>query len=75
MEFPYNDLDQCQGCQACASACPKQTELWLINDDGKAVFKYENKDECVQCQACVGACPVGAIQFKAYLQFCVIGQS
>ncbi|MGM9979716.1 MAG: Coenzyme F420 hydrogenase/dehydrogenase, beta subunit C-terminal domain [Clostridium sp.] len=49
--------EQCCGCYACASACPKNCILMKVDKEG---FWYPevNKDICVQCGLCERICPV-----------------
>ena len=49
--------DQCTGCGACFSSCPKQCILMLESVDG---FQYPNIQaaQCIHCGKCEVVCPV-----------------
>ena len=48
------DEEKCNGCGACADACPQDA----ITVDDIAVI---DADACVDCGACIDECPSGAI--------------
>jgi len=54
---PIIDYNRCIGCGSCASACPEQHVLGVI--DGKA--RLINASHCIGHGACRVACPVDAI--------------
>lgn len=52
-KMPFAD---CCGCEACASACPKQ--IIHFREDGEGFrFPYIDNNECIHCNACVRVCP------------------
>ncbi|CCO08121.1 4Fe-4S binding protein [Desulfotomaculum varum] len=48
------DRDKCDGCGACADACP--AGILGMLDDGKADITGE-PEECMGCETCVATCP------------------
>ncbi|MBU0519409.1 4Fe-4S binding protein [bacterium] len=57
--YPWIDAYRCNGCMACARACPPDI---IGCFKGKAVIVL---DLCLQCGECFEACPVeGALFFK-----------
>lgn len=51
------DKEQCSGCYACVSVCPKNCISMKADEEG---FWYPevNKDICIQCNLCEKICPV-----------------
>jgi len=49
--------NRCTGCEACASACPKNSIEMIPNREG---FKNPvvDGDKCIHCKKCVNVCPV-----------------
>lgn len=49
--------DQCFGCTACYSICPKKCIEMVLDDEG---FKYPLVDisKCIDCGLCVNHCPI-----------------
>lgn len=52
----YKNKEDCCGCTACASVCPKQAISMQEDEDG---FEYPEIDtlKCVECQMCMKVCP------------------
>lgn len=48
--------DQCTGCFACASVCPKKCIKLSVDSEGFSVPQIE-KDQCIECGKCVKSCP------------------
>ena len=51
-----NKKNECSGCTACQSICPKNAIKMVEDEEG---FKYPktNKDKCINCGACYKICP------------------
>lgn len=51
------DLDNCAGCTACFSKCPKSAIQMIKREDG---FLYPNIDysRCIRCNLCEKTCPI-----------------
>ena len=57
-EYPklYNLKENCCGCTACASICPKECIYMEFDDEG---FMYPRVDynKCINCYMCKSVCP------------------
>lgn len=55
----YNRKEECCGCTACYSICPKQAISMRPDEEG---FDYPVIDEakCVRCEKCLKVCPIKA---------------
>ncbi|SEG19772.1 4Fe-4S dicluster domain-containing protein [Butyrivibrio sp. Su6] len=53
----YNKKEECCGCSACFSICPKMAISMMPDDEG---FLYPLIDEakCIQCYLCIKVCPL-----------------
>lgn len=54
----YHDKQECCGCTACCSVCPKQAITMETDTEG---YLYPRVDErkCVCCYCCLRVCPIG----------------
>lgn len=50
------DKEQCCGCGACASICPKKC-ISLVEDEEGFLYPNVDKHECVSCGLCEKVCP------------------
>lgn len=50
-------IEQCTGCSACASVCPKSAIAMVSDDDGFLRPTVE-EERCVDCKLCDKVCPV-----------------
>lgn len=57
MEQVYDGKENCTGCFACYSICPKQAITMEQDEKG---FKYPviNKEKCIDCGMCKKTCPI-----------------
>lgn len=53
----YEKKEDCCGCTACYSICPKRAILMVKDKEG---FKYPQIDEtkCISCYQCINVCPI-----------------
>lgn len=56
MYLETDKKEQCSGCTACMSICPKNAIIMVEDDEG---FKYPkiDKSKCINCGMCVKICP------------------
>ena len=57
--FPilYSRKEECCGCSACFSICPKSAIKMIEDEEG---FEYPTIDEkaCIRCYKCISVCPL-----------------
>lgn len=53
----FSRKEECCGCTACYSVCPKKAIVMVEDDEG---FLYPEiiKDKCICCFSCVKVCPI-----------------
>lgn len=53
----YNNKQDCCGCSACATVCPRKCIKIAVDDEG---FMYPkiNYISCINCELCVRVCPI-----------------
>ncbi|MCQ2454871.1 MAG: 4Fe-4S binding protein [Clostridia bacterium] len=53
----FNKKDECCGCSACYSICPKNAITF--EEDGEG-FSYPiiNPEKCIGCKMCIKVCPI-----------------
>lgn len=49
--------NNCCGCFACSSVCPKQC-IQMVEDEEGFIYPEVNKDICVDCHLCEKVCPI-----------------
>lgn len=49
--------EECAGCYACVSICPREA-IQMRTDDEGFWYPYVNQTECVHCNLCDAACPI-----------------
>ena len=49
--------NECTGCHACYSVCPKQAITMVKDDKGFKVYKID-EEKCIKCGLCKKVCPV-----------------
>lgn len=52
----YNKEEECCGCMACYSVCPKEA-IYIIKDNEGFSYPKLNKEECICCYLCRKVCP------------------
>ena len=57
MESPFDNIVNCCGCGACASACTHKAISLIANAQG-FVYPVIDKDKCIDCGLCEKVCPV-----------------
>ncbi len=70
METPpalYNKKEECCGCSACFSICPKMAISMMPDDEG---FLYPLVDEakCIHCHLCIKVCPLNKSDFLSWMR-------
>ena len=50
-------LDECCGCSACASICPKKCIKFSLDEEG-FLFPSIDKNKCINCGQCERVCPL-----------------
>lgn len=52
----YSSKEECCGCTACYSICPKKAISMIVDEEG---FLYPKIDEskCINCKMCLKVCP------------------
>jgi len=62
MEIPvlYKRKEECCGCTACYSVCPKGAITMIADDEG---FDYPviDSEKCIGCKMCIKVCPIKRI--------------
>lgn len=48
---------KCNGCQACASICPKSC-IEMVKDEEGFLYPKIDEDKCINCRLCEKSCPV-----------------
>ncbi len=54
----YHDKQECCGCTACCSVCPKQA-ITMEKDTEGYLYPRVDEEKCVRCYCCLRACPIG----------------
>lgn len=54
------EKDQCCGCSACATICPKNC-IKMVPDEEGFLYPKVNVDECINCQLCEKVCPMNNV--------------
>lgn len=57
--FPilYERKEECCGCAACFSICPKKA-IQMIEDEEGFEYPHINEERCVGCYRCLVVCPI-----------------
>lgn len=52
----YKEKEECCGCSACFSICPKEAITMLPDEEGFE-YPYIDADKCIRCYQCMRVCP------------------
>lgn len=52
----YNRKEECCGCGACYSICPKAA-IYMVEDEEGFEYPYVDNTKCIKCYMCVSVCP------------------
>ena len=52
----FNRKEDCCGCTACYSICPRSA-IYMKEDDEGFLYPYIEKDKCSRCFICLKVCP------------------
>lgn len=55
----YNRKEECCGCTACYSICPKQA-ISMQPDEEEFDYPVIDEAKCVRCGSCLKVCPIKA---------------
>lgn len=57
-EYPvlYNKKEECCGCTACYSICPKEA-ISMVEDEEGFEYPIVDKANCICCYRCLTVCP------------------
>ncbi len=53
----YNEKEDCTGCSACMSSCPKQA-IYMMPDEEGFLYPTINEKSCINCGKCIQVCPL-----------------
>ena len=51
----YNKKEECCGCSACLSICPKKA-ISMIADEEGFLYPFINQEKCIACYKCLKVC-------------------
>lgn len=59
----FNKKEECCGCTACYSICPKKAISMKEDEEG---FEYPviNRESCICCYKCIDVCPIKIVKNK-----------
>jgi len=57
MMLIYERKEECCGCTACMSICPKQA-ITMIADEEGFLYPGINQELCIECDLCKQVCPL-----------------
>ena len=53
----YELKEECCGCTACYSICPREA-IRMVEDDEGFQYPVIDKVRCIKCLRCVNVCPI-----------------
>lgn len=76
--LPVVDLERCTGCEACVSACPRESLLSMVPGDAPVVVRCASHDKanvkrsycpasCIACKKCEKECAYDAIHVVEFV--------
>lgn len=53
----YEKKEECCGCAACCSICPRKA-INMIEDEEGFLYPKMQEDKCIMCYQCIKVCPI-----------------